>query len=163
MDKKKERSKADKVLRRFAKEVKALGFIRTKPSFFTREKGAVIEFIHIHKYTFGPYFRMHFCFRVLNDPKEFISLSGLTEKELAEEGSFDFGEDLASVEQCAKNMGAFVLQYAEPWFTSFENADRLLSESSPLYEEEKAALKSAIAGGSVKANEQRSRAELGIA
>jgi hypothetical protein len=61
-----ERSNAGKVLRRFAKQLLPLGY-RRKSTFFAREAGHIIQFLHLHKFSFGPNFRMHVCIRVLNE------------------------------------------------------------------------------------------------
>ncbi|MDM3872023.1 hypothetical protein QSV34_11760 [Porticoccus sp. W117] len=163
MDKKLERSNADKVLRRFAKHIQAFGFVRTKPAYFVREAGPVIEFIHIHKYSFGPCFRMHLCIRVLNEPMDFIALAGPTERELLEDVRFEFGADIAAVESCANVMGDFVFNYAEPWFQKWTDREALLEEDSPLYDDQKMALQLALAGESNCMNVELSKLLLKIA
>ena len=35
-----------------------------------------VEFGHLHKFTFGPYFRVHFGIRILSDQNQDISLNG---------------------------------------------------------------------------------------
>ena len=163
MDKKQERSNADKVLRRFANRIKAHDFVRTKPTFFVREVDLLAEFIHIHKYTFGPNFRMHVCLRVLNEPLDFIALSGPTDRELQNGTNFQYGSDIESVETCAARMAEFVTNHAEPWFSRWRDRKSLLSQESPLYDEQKSALEEAINGNSKTENVLKSKAELKIA
>lgn len=163
MDKKLERSNADKVLRRFAKQIKEYGFTRTKPTFFVREAGLVVEFIHLHKYTFGPCFRMHICIRVLNEPKDFVALAGPTESELDEDVCFDYGRAMESVESCAKIMSGFVANHAEPWFKRWTDRASLLENDSPLYDDQKAALEAALNGESNRNNVEMSKSLLKIA
>ncbi len=163
MDKKLERSNADKVLRRFAVGIKPLGFVRTKPTFFVRESGPVIEFLHIHKFTFGPCFRMHVCLRVLNEPNDFIALAGPTERELSEEARFEYSDDQDSVDDCSRAMSDFVAEYADSWFSMWKNPEKLLGHESPLYEDLKTALSAALNGKSDVKNVAISKSLLKIA
>lgn len=162
MDKKTERSNADKVLRLFAKSIKELGFIRTKPTFFVREADLVLEFIHLHKYSFGSCFRMHICFRVLNEDLDFLVLAGVTEQDLLDNARFDYGESIESVQACAFSMSEFVLRFANPWFEKFRDRSLLLKNDSPLYDDQKLALKAAMAGKSKAKNTQTSKSLLKI-
>ncbi len=163
VDKKLERSNADKVLRRFANNIKDLGFKRTKPTFFVREVDFLIEFIHIHKYTFDSTFRMHICLRVLNESRDFIALSGPTDRELQEGTNFRFGKDIESVEACAVRMAEFVHSHAELWFSTWHDRKLLLADGSPLYDDQKLALEEAIIGNFNINNVIASKAELKIA
>lgn len=163
MDKKLERSNAGKVLRRFATAIKPLGFLRTKPTFFVRESGPIIEFLHIHKYTFGPCFRMHVCLRVLNEPKDFVALAGPTERELSNEARFEYTDDPQSVECCAEAMSDFVSEYADSWFRKWTDREQLLGAESPLYDDQKAALSAALSGETDFKNVEISRSLLKIA
>ncbi|WP_444921578.1 hypothetical protein ACJJID_03965 [Microbulbifer sp. CnH-101-G] len=160
MDKKLERSNADKVLRRFTKEIKKFGFSRIKPKFFVRESGLIVEFLHIHKYTFGPCFRMHICIRVLNESLDYIALAGPTERELSEDARFDYGGEIDSVEHCAKVMSDFVVHYAEPWFLKWSDRTLLLEHNSPLYDDQKIALEAALKGESISQNVEMSKSLL---
>ena len=72
-----ERSNAGKVLRRFAKQLSRMGYHR-RSTYFARETGQIIQFLHLHKFTFGPKFRMHVCIRVLNETLDFVALTGIT-------------------------------------------------------------------------------------
>ena len=162
MDKKTERSNADKVLRLFAKNIKELGFFRTKPTFFVRETDLVLEFIHLHKYSFGSCFRMHICLRVLNEDLDFLALAGVTEQDLLDKARFDYGDSIESVQACAVSMSEFVLSFANPWFLKFEDQSLLLKNDSPLYDDQKVALKAAMAGKSKEENVQKSKSLLKI-
>lgn len=153
--KKLERANAAKVLRVFAKLVAKAGF-RRRSTFFSRESGEVIQFLHIHKYTFGPYFRMHICIRVLNDPATSRNLSGTDEQELAN-AKFEYGMDIASLQACAEVMAGFVADFAEPWFASWSN-EALLSEISFLRPVARESLAAHIEGRPNEANIHASRA-----
>ncbi len=146
MDKKVEKSNCGKALRRFTNHIKLSGFTRVKPTFWIREKEHFIQFLHIHKYTFGPYFRIHTCIRPFNASFQAIALIGPTEKELAAEVSFEFTESEDSIEQCAAKMASFVRRYSEPWFAKWSTIESLLSESSPLDKRHKTELKEALEG-----------------
>lgn len=67
MEKKIETSGKNKIYRKLAKHLADLDFERTKTTFYTRSKEYVVEFIHLHKFTFCPGFRVHFGIRVLID------------------------------------------------------------------------------------------------
>ena len=146
MDKKLERSNAGKTLTRFTNHIKSLGFKRVKPTFWIREKELFVEFIHIHKYTFGPYFRIHTCIRPYNNSFSSVALSGPTEKELKPEVSFEYDTTIESVEQCATKMASFVQRYSEAWFTKWAEPSSLLEPDSPLYADQIEELKQAIEG-----------------
>ena len=146
MDKKLEKSNAGKTLTRFTNHIKALGFKRVKPTFWIREKEVLVEFIHIHKYTFGPYFRIHTCIRPYNNSFSSVALSGPTEKELNSEVSFEYNTTIESVEQCATKMASFVQRYSEAWFSKWSEPSSLLGPTSPLYADQIKELKQAIEG-----------------
>jgi len=150
-----ERANAAKVLRVFAKLVAKMGFKR-RSTFFYRESGEVIQFLHLHKYTFGPNFRMHICIRVLNDPTATCALSGTEERQLAQV-NFEYGTDVASIQACAEVMARFVADFAEPWFASWSN-EALLSDTSFLRPISRESLAAHIAGRPDKDNIRASRA-----
>lgn len=155
--KKRERLNAAKVLCHFAKRVAKLGFHRLS-TFFSRESGEVIQFLHLHKYTFGPFFRMHICIRVLNEAKVPCNLSGTSDQALAEQPpKFEYGTDVATVQGCADMMADFVESHAEPWFKTWSN-EALLSEASFLRPAVRASLAAHIAGQADEANILASRA-----
>ena len=153
--KKLERANAAKVLRVFSKLVAQLDFKR-RSTFFSRDSGEVIQFLHLHKYTFGPYFRMHICIRVLNDPTATCNLSGTDERQLAEVG-FEYGTEVESIQRCAEVMARFVSEFAEAWFSSWSN-DALMSETSFLRPIARAALAAHVAGRPDETNILASRA-----
>jgi hypothetical protein len=116
----------------------------------------VIQFLHIHKYTFGPYFRMHICIRVLNDPTATCTLSGTEERQLAKV-DFEYGTDVAAIQACAEVMARFVADFAEPWFASWSN-EALLSDTSFLWPIPRESLAAHIAGRPDEDNIRASRA-----
>jgi hypothetical protein len=152
--KRRESLDAQKVLRLLGKALAPLGFTRTKPSFFTRPGDLVVEFIHIHKYTFGPTFRLHLGIRVLNDAKEDgMHLNGpqidgvLNAATSRYTARFEYGQDAESIAACAALMAETVRLQAEPWFASMRPARQLLeSTKSPLSRQSKDALRIAMSG-----------------
>jgi len=131
MEKRVERSQKDKVLRRFRRLLGPHGFERTKSTFFTRPRQFVIEFVHVHKFTFKPGFRIHVGLRVTNDAFEACSLNGPYSKGAGLR--LDFGASEQSVDQCAAEMLQYVQDVAEPWFRRWRNIDQLLHDpTSPL-------------------------------
>lgn len=169
-EKKRESLDAQKVLRLLAKALAPLGFTRTKPSFLTRPGDLVVEFIHIHKYTFGPDFRIHLGIRVLNDAWRGVALNGpCIDGVLNSEGSlyitkFKFTPDPISIAECAQLLGDVIRCQGEPWFSAMRPPERLLnSAESPLRAEEKAALRSAMSGTFDAVAIGKSRSLLGLA
>lgn len=161
---------AQKVLRMLAKALTPLGFTRTKPSFFTRGSDLVVEFVHIHKYTFGSTFRIHFGVRVLNDAWPNVALNGpCVEGILNSESSrytvrFEFGPDSTSMAECAQLMADVIRLQGEPWFAAMRPLDKLLdSTASPLRTDSKAALRAAMTGAFDPTAIEKSRSSLGLA
>jgi hypothetical protein len=156
-----ERSNAGKVLRRFAKQLLPLEY-RRKSTFFAREAGHLIQFLHLHKFSFGPNFRMHVCIRVLNETRDWVALSGITSDEYARyHRTFIFEDDEASMNQCATQMMAFVTDVAEPWFSRWHE-QALIGPHSPIPEDAQDALVQARAGNGDPAKIDRSRTLLGL-
>lgn len=146
-EKKLESRNAQKVVRLLANKLKSLGFQRTKTSFFTRPNAHALEFVHIHKFTFAPSFRVHFGIRVRSDDSPSAHLNGPSSDAIADPEipkrrryNFDFGADEASWESCAEGMLQCVLIEGSQWFSSMERPELLLSSDSPLAPEARAAL-----------------------
>ncbi|MBU2039103.1 MAG: hypothetical protein KKH95_08155 [Gammaproteobacteria bacterium] len=163
MDKKLERSNADKVLRRLTNQIKSLGFMRTKPTFWVREREHLVQFIHIHKYTFGPFFRIHTCVRPLNSELEFVALFGPVEQELNEVAKFEYTEEPSSIEKCASVMSQFISTSSEEWYSTLGTSTALLSSKSVLDAQEQMSLRESLDGKSKTSNIERTRLLLKIA
>lgn len=169
-ERKRESLDAQKVLRMLAKALAPLGFTRTKPSFFTRGSDLVVEFVHIHKYTFGPTFRIHFGVRVLNDAWPNVALNGpcvdgiLNSESSRYTARFEFAPDSTSMAECAQLMANVIRLQGEPWFTAMRPLEELLdSPESPLRTDGKAALRAAMTGAFDPAAIAKSRSSLGLA
>ena len=163
MDKKLERSNSDKVLRRLTNQIKPLGFKRTKPTFWVREREHLVQFIHIHKYTFGPFFRIHTCVRPLNSSLEFIALFGPIERELNAAAKFEYTEEPSSVEDCALAISQFISTFSEEWYSTLGTSTALLSSESVLDTQEKMSLRESLDGKVNTSNIERTRVLLKIA
>lgn len=156
MDKKLERSCHGKVLRMVAKLLAPLGFRRAKMTFFFRRQQWVFEFIHLHKYRAGPWYRVHLGIRVLNDVIPAAALNGpdshpytCTPSPNGSQYHLDFLPDQASIEKCSAEIYRWCFEVGEPWFNRFRDPHILLSDlTSPLHEDEKARLQLALDGNS---------------
>jgi hypothetical protein len=123
MDKAFERKNKDKVLRRVAQLLADRGFRRTRSTFYTRLRGPVVEFVHLHKFTFAPDFRVHLGTRAADDPSDAWALNGPDSQPYVCKDSpsgrrfdFRFHEAPETVERCAGEIADFVREVAEPWF-----------------------------------------------
>lgn len=147
-EKKKQESRdAQKVLRLLAKKLKPLGFERTKPTFFTRSSRYVLEFVHIHKFSFGPIFRVHFGVRVRSDTLSGAHLNGpdsdsITSPEMHDRRRYDcsFSSNETSWEPCSETIFQCVSEEGLLWFASLSNPAVLFSLDSPLSPSAMAAL-----------------------
>src|SRR5262245_8622791 len=99
MDIREKRRYSERVRRSVSEAVLDLGFTRTKATFWTRPRDLVLEFFHLHLYSFAPAFRLHLGIRVLNDTFEAEALNGPTSH--GEPYDFRFESTDLSVERCA--------------------------------------------------------------
>ena len=149
MDKKRERLATKRILARFSRHLQGLGFRRSKSSFFIRPGQHLIEFIHVHKYSFDSDFRVHLGLRVLADPFDAIALNGPDSHEAVcrKHYDFHFDETDESIEECAEGLFRFCAEDGEAWFKSWRDLERLLNDqNSPLGTDAKKALVSAFDG-----------------
>lgn len=132
-EKKQESRNAQKVLRLLAKRLQPLGFDRTRPTFFVRPGRVLLEFVHAHKYTFGPSFRLHlgvrlrfdkFAAQALNGPA-FDGFPGSGESN--DQSRFDYWADSQAIEACAEAMARTVQTAGTKWFDAMRNPEQLLS------------------------------------
>jgi len=137
--KKQESRDAQKVLRVLATRLKPLNFERTKPTFYTRPRKFVVEFVHVHKYTFGPMFRVHLGVRLRCDEDTAAALNGPSFDALPNGGTpgtarrFQFTSAPEAVARCAELMGELVETAGAEWFEAMQNPELLVSaDKSPL-------------------------------
>ena len=160
MDKKVETSGKNKIYRSLGKSLADLGFERTKTSIFTRSREHVVDFIHLHKFTYCAGFRVHFGIRVLNDPFDAAALNGPA----SPDSMFKYGEPAASLTDCAEGIHQFCKTEGEDWFHEWSDLQRLMSsEESPLQQDERGALAKALAGQADQETVRTSKVILGIA
>jgi len=171
MDKKIEASNRDKVYRRVAKLLKPLGYVRTKTTFFTQASDHFVRFVHLHKFTFAPAFRVHLGIRVLNDEFVAPALNGPDSDPYACPNSpngkkyhFDFHKSDDSVEKCAQNIAQWCAEVRMPWFDRFSSIDSLLNaDDSPLDDTLRMRLRDSLAGRCESTTVERSLSLLGVA
>ena len=164
-EKKQESRDAQKVLRLLAKKLRTFGFERTKPTFFTRRSQHVLEFVHVHKFTFAPSFRVHFGVRVRSEEFPAAHLNGPSSDEILDPElpsrrryrfDFDAGEESWAV--CAQQMYQCVATEGLQWLMSVGDTEYLLSPTSPLAPDAKEALRVELQNpGAVQASEATRR------
>jgi hypothetical protein len=156
MEKSVERLCHGKVLRRVARLLARLGFERAKTTFFVRRQQWVIEFAHMHKYSFAPGYRVHLGIRVLNDVFPAVALNGpeshpytCAESPNGSHYALDIGPDDASIDKCSSEIVRWCSDVCLPWFDQFHDPHALLMDrASPLGESEKAYLRLEMEGQS---------------
>jgi hypothetical protein len=137
-EKKQESRDAQKVLRLLSKELRSIGFERTKPTFFTRSGRFVLEFVHVHKFTFGPSFRVHLGIRVRSDEFAAAALNGPHSDAILDPATsspyrFSFSTSPADLALCSSAMATFVVTEGLPWLSAVDDLAKLLQPGpSPL-------------------------------
>jgi hypothetical protein len=167
MDTRTKRKYSEAVRKRFSKDLMSLGFSRTKTSFWTREREFVVEFIHLHLFSFMPAFRVHLGIRVLNDSFDAPALNGLSTADgrygQPPRYRFEFADNQESVGRCADDLARFVRDVAVAWFERFADPQALVADTdSPLREDERQALEGALAGRSLDTRVAASKTTLGV-
>jgi hypothetical protein len=153
---------AKKILDLAAPKLAPLGFRRTRPTFFVREREHWLEFIHAHKLSGNRYFRLHVGLRLLNTPSERVVLNGPTVEASDERFFLWFVNSPESWERCAGELEKVARFVALPWLDEIGSLDGLLGDRSPLDAAEKVALREAVRGDAVAERVARSRQELGL-
>ena len=149
-------------------ELRAFGFERTKPTFFTRLQRWIVEFVHLHKYTFGACFRAHLGVRVRNESFAAAALNGPTEDLTRSDNdaiarNFEFTPKLASMRECGHAINSCVAAEGLAWFELFHEPNRPLTEASPsLHEQQRLALSNALSGGNPLATSHATRKVLNV-
>lgn len=133
------------MLAQVARLLTPLGFAAGRTGFFVRRREWVAEFVHLHKYSFAPGYRVHLGIRVLNDVFPAPALNG------PHSGSRDelsFAPAPRSPAGCASEVARWCLEIGEPWFARFASPEALLADGSPLDAEARDGLREALAGRS---------------
>jgi hypothetical protein len=148
MDKNTERANKERILALVGKRVRTINFTRTRrTTFYTREKPIWIEFVHLHKFTFGPEFRAHLGIRILNDPTPHVALNGPAfAPNAGSQYCFSYDQGPESLEKCAVGISEWLRELGQPWFLKWQQPrDLLEAEDSPLSDTAKAGLRDALA------------------
>ena len=136
MNKKLETANAEKVKRKVANLLKEYGFKRTKKTFYTRVLDDRIEFIHIHKFTFGPLFRVHIGIRFLCDEFDAVALNGPDSDSYRNNNksvSVKYWLEEESLDRCANEILEYIKEVGLIWLEKWGNVDLLLTSAhSPL-------------------------------
>ena len=158
MNKEDERRLARKIVRAVARALRSCGFLHTKPTFIVRPCEGFVQFVHFHKYSFGPSFRVHFGIRVMNDSFPAVALNGPSSNSV---GNYWPDEEQTMI--CTSRLIELVQQEGLPWFSDLSNSEALLSSpKSPLIERDRLALLEALSGQGSKTNRQYSERLLGL-
>jgi hypothetical protein len=143
------------VLRQVARLLVPLGFLAGRASFFVRRREWVAEFVHLHKYSFSPGYRVHLGIRVLNDVFPAAALNGPDSHAYTCPGSpngsryeLKFAPPPLSPERCAAEVARWCMEVGEPWFARFASPEALVADDSPLDTEAREQLRLALAGNS---------------
>ena len=163
MDSREKRNLAAKVHRLLTKQLAAHGYVRGKSTFWSRPREHVVEFIHLHLYSFAPSFRVHCGVRVLNSGFEAIALNGLHSDEQHPRPLMEFSTNPDSLNECVANITQYCATACEAWFNEFKTTESLLSTNSPLSNDDRAALQSALAGQANQSLIKHSQELLGVA
>ena len=137
-EKKQQSSDAQKGLRLLAMHLRPLGFERTRPTFFTRPGKAVVEFVHVHKFTYGPAFRIHLGIRIRDDERPGVDLNGPSFVAVPDTPSpseaerFEYAAGAESIAACAQTMAAVVETAGCEWFEAMRDPTRLRAAGQPL-------------------------------
>jgi hypothetical protein len=158
MDKRVERNIARRIVGAVARELEDLGFRQTKPTFVIRPGDIVTAFFHFHKFTFGPYFRIHLGVRVMNDTFVALALNGPSHEHAGQ-----YSEREEDIQQCIRNIVTYCRTEGLPWLHRWSDPKTLLAApDSPLHAEDQQALSNALAGRSNLAAIALSESLLGL-
>jgi hypothetical protein len=138
------RRAAERARKLVTAKLQMTGFVRGKTSFWVRPQASVIEFLHLHLFTFAHEFRAHAGIRVLNDAFEARALNGPSSGDYWLNGRkaycLEFRESDASIEACAVEVARFCADIAEPWFNRLRELNVLLATDSPLTDDARSGL-----------------------
>jgi hypothetical protein len=161
MDAKRKRAQADKVRRVVATHLKDQGFMRTKTSFWTRPRGPVIEFIHLHLFSYAPAFRIHAGIRVLESAFDAVHLNGPSSSPDNLLPPFD--DTVEQVGNCAAAIAGWCETFALPWLAQWQDLRALAtSEDSPLTVADRSALAGSLEHTARSPHARQSKRLLGV-
>jgi hypothetical protein len=142
MDKRLERNIARRIVRAVARDLEDVGFRQTKPTFVIRPGDIVTPFFHFHKFSFGPYFRIHLGVRIMNDTFVALALNGPIHEHAGQ-----YSEREEDIQQCVRDMVTYCRTQGLRWLERWSDPKALLeAKGSPLRPENRQALSHALAG-----------------
>lgn len=128
MEKATEKNRKNRILNEITLRLKPIGFERYKSNFFLRKKNSIIQFIHLHKFTFSPEFRIHLGIKASDNDDILFLLNGLDSSKYQCKNSpngkkynFRFYKDEETIKRCVDNLFQFCLEVGEKWFN--ENSE----------------------------------------
>jgi hypothetical protein len=140
----------------FTDKVAELGFTRERTAWWKRRRGAVIQGIHLHKFSFTTSLRVHAAIHLAGfDAPDAPWLNGMssydgwyeegdtrvlrrTNSPVARRYSFDYTESSGSWQPCAAELFAFTRDILISWFDRWGDMERLLKDAnSPLTHDQK--------------------------
>jgi hypothetical protein len=142
----------------FSREVERLGFERTRKKFWVRLDAYTADVLHLHRggishgapSNASVSLRLQLAIRVLNDSFPSVHLNGPATDGATSEGRYHLrfnAESLDSFDRCVRDLARYVREIGEPWFSSFRDANALLSpRESPLSDEARSGLRAALDG-----------------
>ena len=163
MDTPTKRRRAERIRKAVTSILSAHHFARGKSTFWSRPGQDVVEFLHLHVFTFAPSFRIHCGLRVLNDDFPALALNGPNSDAYRDAYMLDFTDEVASESQCAAEIGRFCVEVAEPWFEQLRELQTLLGPDSPLSQSARSGLEHALDGMASPEAIRNSKALLGVA
>jgi uncharacterized protein DUF4304 len=143
------------IYRMFTKKVSDLGFTQKKTAWWQRQRGLLLQGIHLHKFSYTTSFRVHAAIHLAEFEPDAPWLNGLSSYDgwyeegdasvlrrsnppVAQRYSFDFTESSGSWQPCADELFAFTRDVLIPWFDRWADMERLLSDPhSPLTHDQK--------------------------
>jgi hypothetical protein len=127
MDKVLEKKIAEEIRKKLALSLKNFDFKRTKPTFYTSLHKDRINFVHLHKFTFGPCFRVHIGSRILCDSFDAVALNGINSDSYRPNYKLEYGTEEDSVHLCVSEMNRFIQTEGFKWFEKWSSPTLLLN------------------------------------
>ena len=162
MDVKLKQSQASKVRVRLTRLLEPHGFAHTRATYWARPSGSIVQFVHLHLFSFCPAFRVHPGVRVLNDSFAAVALNGPS-ADSPRKFDLSFDDSAESVERCAHELARYCELVVLPWLERWSDPSQLLTApDSPLPANARQLLAQALEGQADEDQVRRSRVLLGL-
>ena len=123
------------IFRHYTAKVESLGFTRLGTAWWERTHGALLQRIHIHKFTFTTSFRVHAPIHLIGFEQDVHWLNGMSSQDGYFEHrvlglpvrrySFRFTESSSTWEPCADSLVRFTRDILIPWFDKWTDISAL--------------------------------------